>query len=107
MKQENLAAELGISHQAVSKIEQSADVEEDALKRVAAILGITADAIKNFSDEAVVNYLNTFNDSSVNHGPFGNYHCTFNPLDKLIEMVEENKNYMSNFLPANAKKLKY
>jgi len=32
MKQEALAAELGISQQAVSKIEQSADVDGEALK---------------------------------------------------------------------------
>jgi len=31
MKQETLATKLGISQQAISKIEQSAEVEEDAL----------------------------------------------------------------------------
>ncbi len=40
MKQETLASELGISQQAVSKIEQSADVEEDALIKIAKVLGI-------------------------------------------------------------------
>jgi transcriptional regulator with XRE-family HTH domain len=104
IKQETLAAELGISQQAVSKIEQSAEVEDAALEKIAKILGVTADAVKNFTEEAVVNYFNNFNDSSVNHGPFGNYHCTFNPLDKLIELVEENKKLYERLLQAEKEK---
>ncbi len=104
IKQETLAVELGISQQAVSKIEQSAEVEDAALEKIAKILGVTADAVKNFTEEAVVNYFNNFNDSSVNHGPFGNYHCTFNPLDKLIELVEENKKLYERLLQAEKEK---
>jgi transcriptional regulator with XRE-family HTH domain len=105
-KQEFLATELGISQQAVSKIEQSADVEDEALEKIAKVLGVTADAIKNFSEEAVVNYFNTFNDSSVNHGAVGsnNYHCNFNPLDKLLEMVAENKKLYEQLLATEREK---
>jgi len=39
MKQEALAAELGISQQAVSKIEQSAELEDSALEKIATALG--------------------------------------------------------------------
>ena len=88
----------------MSKIEQSAEVEDAALEKIAKILGVTADAVKNFTEEAVVNYFNNFNDSSVNHGPFGNYHCTFNPLDKLIELVEENKKLYERLLQAEKEK---
>ncbi|HEY1022626.1 MAG TPA: helix-turn-helix transcriptional regulator, partial [Flavisolibacter sp.] len=41
MKQEALAAELGISQQAVSKLEQSEKIEEEVLEKVANILGVT------------------------------------------------------------------
>ncbi len=105
MKQETLAAELGISQQAVSKIEQSAEVEDEALQKIAKVLGVTTDAVKNFSEEGVFNYFNTFNDSSVNHGPFGNQHCTFNPLDKLIEIVEENKKLYERLLQSEREKV--
>ena len=91
VKQEHLAMKLGISQQAISRIEQSETVEEEILEKIAEVLGVTSEAIKSFSEDAVVNYFNTFNDSSINHGPFGNCHCTFNPLDKLMELVEENK----------------
>lgn len=105
IKQEFVAAELKISQQAVSKIEQSADVEDEALEKIAKVLGVTPQAIKNFSEEGIVNYFNTFNDSSVNHGAFGNYHCTFNPLDKLLEMVEENKKLYEQLLASEREKV--
>ncbi|OOQ60379.1 helix-turn-helix domain-containing protein [Mucilaginibacter pedocola] len=102
MKQEALAALLGVSQQAISKIEQSEEVEELALEKIAVALGVTTDAIKNFSEDAVVNYFNnTFHGS--NHGPF--YHCTFNPLDKLIEMVNENKKLYEQLLASEREKL--
>jgi transcriptional regulator with XRE-family HTH domain len=89
MKQEALAAELGISQQAVSKIEQSADVEDEALEKIAKILGVTPDAVKNFSEEAVFNYFNSFSDNSINQGPIGAHNtCNFNPLDKVVELYE-------------------
>jgi transcriptional regulator with XRE-family HTH domain len=39
IKQETLAMELGISQQAVSKIEQNAEVETEALNKIAKVLG--------------------------------------------------------------------
>ena len=89
MKQETLAAELGISQQAISKIEQSPDVEEEALEKIAKILGPTPDAVRNFSEEAVFNYFNNFSDNSINQGPIGAHNtCNFNPLDKVVELYE-------------------
>ena len=86
MKQEALAAELGISQQAISKIEQSAEVEDDALAKIANVLGLTPEAVKAFTEEAVFNIIsNTFQDSSSNNN---NYMCTINPLEKVIELYE-------------------
>jgi len=86
MKQEALAIELGVSQQTVSNIEKSAAIEADLLTQVAEILGVTPEAIENFSEEAVFNIINnTFQDSSSNNN---NYLCTINPLDKIIELYE-------------------
>jgi transcriptional regulator with XRE-family HTH domain len=104
IKQETLASELGVSQQSVSRMEQSEDLEDDDLENIAKILGVTTDAIKNFSDEAVVNYFNTFN-QSVSSSNFGhNNTCTFNPLDKLMELVEENKKLYERLLQAEKEK---
>jgi glutamyl/glutaminyl-tRNA synthetase len=88
----------------VSRIEQSEVLEEDVLENIAKILGVTTEAIKNFSDEAVINYFNTFN-QAVSSSNFGhNNTCTFNPLDKLMELVEENKKLYERLLQAEKEK---
>ncbi|WP_348636576.1 helix-turn-helix transcriptional regulator [Mariniflexile litorale] len=104
MKQETLAEELGISQQAVSKIEQSEKVEDDKLEQIAKVLGVTKEAIGNFSEELAINYFNNFNDSS--EGTFNN-HCTFNPLDKLMDSYEENRKLYERLLKSEQDKIGY
>jgi transcriptional regulator with XRE-family HTH domain len=90
MKQETLAAELGISQQAVSKIEQSADVDGEALEKISKILGVPADAIKNFNDDAVLNIIsNTFTSQDTSTLNAINFQPSFNPIDKIIELYNE------------------
>lgn len=105
LKQEGLAYELKVSQQTVSKIEQSETVDEELLDQIAKILGVTPEGIRNFSEEAVFNYFNNFNDNSVNHGPFNNNQCTFNPLDKLIELFEEHKKLYERLLLSERQKV--
>jgi len=102
MKQETLAEELGISQQSVSSLEKSEKVEDEKLESVAKILGMTKESIENFSEEAVFNYFNSFHDQSA-----FNTHCTFNPLDKLVEAYEENKKLYERLLRAEKEKLNY
>lgn len=91
MKQEALAIAIGVSQQSVSSIEASETVDEEKLVEVAKALGVSVEAIKSFSEEAMINYFNTFNDTdfSNSQGAFGhNHNCTFNPLDKIVELYE-------------------
>jgi transcriptional regulator with XRE-family HTH domain len=107
MKQEALAEALGTNQQTISTLENSETIDEAKLIEVAKALGVTADAIKNFSEEAAINYFNTFNEtvSSSNFGVHNNF--TFNPLDKLMEVVEENKKLYERLLQAEKDKLAY
>jgi len=108
MKQEALAMELGVSQQTVSNIEKSATIESDLLAQVAKILGVTPEAIENFSEEAVFNIINntfTSHDTSTLHAI--NIHPTFNPVDKLIEAHEENKRLYERLLQAEKDKVTY
>jgi len=100
IKQETLASELGVSQQSVSRMEQSEVLEDDVLEKVAKILGVQPDAIKNFSEEAVFNYFNTFNDSSSGF----NYHCTFNPIEKIVELYDEKVALLERLLQAEKEK---
>ena len=106
MKQEALAQALGTNQQAISALENSETIDEAKLIEVAKALGVTAEAIKNFSEEGVINYFNTFNDTKDSNVNFGN-NCTFNPLDKLMETVEENKKLYERLLQAEKGKIEY
>ena len=58
--------------------------------QIAKALGVTVEAIENFTEESVFNFFNNFYDNSANNGYLNNTnnHCTFNPLDKVIELYE-------------------
>ncbi len=106
MKQEALAMELGISQQSVSLIEQSETIEDDKLEQVAKVLGVTAEAIKNFSDEAVFNIIGN---TVTNHdnSSFFAYQPTFNPIDKIIEQSEKIEELYKKLLLAEKEKNAY
>ena len=108
LKQEVLADALGISQQSVSKLEQSETLGTERLHEIAAALGVTKEAIENFSEEAVFNNIqNNYEGSTINSGPTVNNQCTFNPLDKLMEAVEENKKLYQQLLQAEKDKVAY
>lgn len=89
MKQEALANAIGVSQQSVSNIEGSETVEEEKLNSIAEVLGVSAEAIKNYSDETVLNVINntfTSHDSSTINAI--NIQPNFNPLDKVVELYE-------------------
>jgi len=106
IKQETLASELGVSQQTVSRMEQSETIDEDVLTKVAGVLGVSAEAIKNYSDEAVIYNIQNNYEGSHNQGPVGTHNvCNFNPLDKLIELVEENKKLYERLLASEKEKI--
>jgi len=89
MKQEALAIAIGMSQQTISNIEGSETVDDEKLNVIAEALGVSADAIKNYSDEVVLNNIQNNHEGSVIHsGPTVNHNCTFNPLDKIVELYE-------------------
>ena len=109
MKREALAQAMGISQQTISAIENSEAIEEERLIEVAKALGVTVEAIKNFSEEAAINYFNNIHDNDFSHsnGAIHANNCSFNPLDKLMEAVEENKNLYERLLQAEKDKIEY
>ncbi|QIK55223.1 helix-turn-helix transcriptional regulator [Dysgonomonas sp. HDW5B] len=89
VKQEDLADKLQISQQTISKIEQKDILEDDLLNNIAKALNVSVEAIKNFSEDAALNIISnsfTSNDTSTLNAV--NYECSFNPLDKVIELYE-------------------
>jgi transcriptional regulator with XRE-family HTH domain len=99
-----LAEQLGITQQAVSKLEQSEQLEDATLERVSKALGVNAESIKNFTEETVINII-----SSTLHDNAGSYNsnCTlnFNPVDKWLAALEENKKLYEALLQSEREKV--
>lgn len=108
IKQEALAFELGAdwSQKKISLLEQKEEIEEELLAQVAEILKVPAEAIKNFNEEKAVNIIsNTFTSHDHATGLIYNHNPTFNPLDKLIEAMEENKMLYERLLDSEKEKV--
>lgn len=110
IKQEALAIELGLSQQAISQLEQKETVDPAILERVAAFFGVSKEAIESFDEETITYHIqNNYEGSSVSGSNFigrdNNYHqCHFNPLDKLLEVQEENKRLYQQLLKVQEEK---
>ena len=109
MKQETLAELLGISQQKMSVLENTADLEDAKLDDIAKALEMPTQAIKEYSDEKMLNIItnNTFNSNDSSTLNAINVMPTFNPLDKLVEAYEENKKLYERLLAAEKEKLAY
>ena len=104
IKQDALAFDLGISQQAISLLEQREALDKDMLEKVANILKVPVEAIKNFDEEAVINIIsNTFHDTNglINYNPNFN----INPVDKWMEALEENKKLYAALLKEKDEKI--
>jgi len=107
IKQEYLAMELGVSQQTISRMESSETVEDELLEKVAKVLGVPVEGIKNFSEETVFNFIsNTVNNSDNATGnSLYNHFPTYNAFDKLLEVVEENKALYERLLKSEQEKV--
>ena len=91
MKQEALAADLGVNQKVISKIEKQEEIEEGFLKRIAEVLGISEEVIKDFDVEKTIFNINHHNykDANISEGAT-TYAIVqqINPLEKIVELYE-------------------
>ena len=92
VKQEYVANKMGISQQQYSKIEQQEKIEDDVLEKIAEILGVTMETIKNFDDDKVTYNINNFydiHDIEIKDNASSNFVAQqFNPIEKINELYE-------------------
>lgn len=89
MKQDTLATGLGgdWTQKKVSLLEAKEQIDQELLEEVARVLKVPVEAIKNFDEEAAISIVaNTFHEESSAY--IENYKCTFNPIDKVVELYE-------------------
>jgi len=90
-KQDALATDLGMSQQAVSKIEQQEEIDEELLIRIAGVLGVSPDLIKEFDEEKAIYNINSNNyrEATISEGATANaISQQVNPIDKIVELYE-------------------
>lgn len=111
LKQEALAIELGPdwSQKKVSRLEENETIDEDVLQQVAAVLKVPVDAIKRFDEQTALSFIgNTYtnNDYSATlNGWTVQYNPTIHPIEKILELVEENKKLYERLLTAEKEKV--
>lgn len=93
MTQTELGDTLGITKQAVSKMEQSEKIEDEKIRQVADALGVTEEGLKKFNEESVLYYTyNFYENSGVTAASIGAHNIeTLNnfPIEKTIELFEK------------------
>lgn len=89
--QEVLATGLGISKQEVSVIEKQEEVEEGLLLRIAEVLGVSSETIRNFDVEKAVYNINSYKDATISEGATATVYAALqqiNPIEKIAELYE-------------------
>ena len=92
MKQEALASDLGVSQQEISKIEKQDEIEDGLLTKIAEVLGISTDVIKDFDVEKAICNINNYKDATISPGAtatvYAAHNQQINPIEKVVELYE-------------------
>ena len=87
MKQEALASDLGVSQQ-----EKQDEIEDGLLTKIAEVLGISTDVIKDFDVEKAICNINNYKDATISPGATATVYAAhtqqINPLEKVVELYE-------------------
>lgn len=92
IKQDALAFELGDdwNQQRISLLEQKETIDINLLKQISEALKIPVEAFQNFDEEQAVNVIsNTFTSNDTSTLNAINPNCTFNPIDKIVQLYDE------------------
>jgi transcriptional regulator with XRE-family HTH domain len=107
LTQKELATRLGgISKQAVSQLEQAEKLDNKRLEEVANALGVSTGFIEECNNETLLFHIQNLRENEVAYS--FNFHCTINPLDKVVELYErllQNEHDQNEYLTKKLQKL--
>lgn len=91
IKQDALAATMGISQALVSFYEQKKEIENDMIEKFAKALNITPELIRELEEDPVTVIIenNTFEKGNNNVGYVTDNVITNNPVDQIMELCKE------------------
>ncbi len=87
VKQDVLASDLGISQSEISKIEQQDEIDDELLTKIAGVLCVSPEVIRDFNLEKAIYNINNIRDNTFEQGSTS-IAQQFNPVDKIIELYE-------------------
>ena len=101
IKQDALAIKLGLSQQAISQLEQKEILDKATLEKLSGALGVSEDIIKDFRDDKAIHIVSNNN----YHDNAASVQYNFNPIDKWLEAIEENKKLYERLLQSEKEKV--
>ena len=81
IKQADLARRLGVTQQALSKMENCESMDDERLERVASALEVSPDTIRNFREDVIINNVYDQNNTVINY--------QFNPIEKIVALYDQ------------------
>ena len=86
IKQNVIAEAINMSQQNFSKLEQKEIIDNETLEKIAQVMEIPSEVIKNFSEDAAITIV-----SSTLHDNSGSvmFNPTFNTVEKVVELYEK------------------
>lgn len=89
IKQDALAADMGLNQQTVSRLEQQEQIEEPMLTKIAEALGVSPELIEQFDTEKAVYNISNYQEATISEGATTNaIFQQFNPVEKIVELYE-------------------
>lgn len=107
IKQDALAAELGISQTLVSNYEQKSVIEDNMIEKFAQALNISPKLIKELEEDPVTVIIenNTFEKGSVgNITNIENVENIYNPIEQIMELCKEKQTLYERILELEKEK---
>ena len=81
IKQADLARRLGVTQQALSKMENAESLDDKRLEKVATALEVSSDVIRNFKEDVIINNIYDQNNTVINY--------QFNPFEKIVALYDQ------------------
>ena len=81
IKQADLARRLGVTQQALSKMENCESMDDERLERVASALDVSPATIRNFREDVIINNVYAQNNTVINY--------QFNPIEKIVALYDQ------------------
>ncbi len=86
INQDVLAEQIGVSQTTLSGYEKRDKLDQEILEKIAKVLDIPVEAITEVDNDSSINiFSGTWNDNAVAQ----NYHPSFNPIDKIVELYDK------------------